>query len=148
MTVETTVQEMFDKYPLMYSTREECFNQLFCTIGNGYQWKWGQLIYHPCGEPFYPDIEKAECEEDYKSMPKAKAKQSPENIEAKRKHDELMVRAGIMKCVGEHSWYPLSKKYSRLFQVPKNVKPDWKEAVEECKRMLEAAGIDWQHPSD
>ena len=39
MTVETTLQKMFDRYPLMYSTREECFDHLFRMIGNGYEWK-------------------------------------------------------------------------------------------------------------
>ena len=55
MTVETTVQWMFDHYPDLYSTREECFDHLFCTIGNGYEWKWGQLVYHDRGDPDYDD---------------------------------------------------------------------------------------------
>ena len=53
MTVETTLQKMFDRYPLMYSTREECFDHLFCTIGNGYEWKWGQLVDRDRDDPDY-----------------------------------------------------------------------------------------------
>ena len=145
MTVETTVQEMFDRYPLMYSTREECFDHLFCTIGNGYEWKWGQLVYRDRGSPGYDEeYERRLNEDDYVRKRRGRARQSKKNIEAKRKHDSLFVRAGILKSVDAHSWYPLSRRYSRLFTIPDDVKDDWKAAVEECKRMLEKDGIDWQ----
>ena len=144
MTVETTVQEMFDKYPLMYSTREECFDHLFCTIGNGYEWKWGQLVYHDRGNPDYDEeAEKELNEKDYESE-HLRAVQSESNLEKKRQHDKLWERAGIMKPGGKHDWYPLSRKYSRLFTIPDDARDDWKSAVEECKKMLEEDGIDWQ----
>lgn len=44
MTVELTIQEMFDKYPTLFKERADCLNHLFCTIGNGYHWKDGELI--------------------------------------------------------------------------------------------------------
>ena len=145
MTVETTVQEMFDRYPLMYSTREECFDHLFCVIGNGYEWKWGQLVYRDRGDPDYDEeYERRLNEDDYARKQRGRASQSKKNIEAKRKRDSLFVRAGILKSVGAHSWYPLSRRYSRLFTIPDDAKDDWKAAVEECKRMLEKDGINWQ----
>ena len=145
MTVETTVQEMFDRYPLMYSTREECFDHLFCTIGNGYEWKWGQLVYRDRGDPDYDEeYERKLNEDDYARKRRGRASQSKKNIEAKRKRDSLFVRAGILKSVGAHSWYPLSRRYSRLFTIPDDAKADWKAAVEECKRMLEKDGVDWR----
>lgn len=142
MTVETTVQEMFDRYPDLFSTREECFDHLFCTIGNGYQWKWGQLIYH---EPGDCALDKEWHEADYAKEFHARAHQSKKNIEARHKRNAIFVRAGIIKKVDEHHWYPLSKKYSKLFTIPANAREDWKAAVDECKKMLEKAGIDWQN---
>ena len=44
MTVETTIQWMFDNYPDLFATRKECYNHLFCVIGNGYEWKRGQIV--------------------------------------------------------------------------------------------------------
>lgn len=144
MTVETTLQQMFDHYPILFSTRRECFDHLFCTIGNGYKWKWGQLIYNEPGEPLDKELHDA----DYAKGHHAIACQSKQNIEARRVRNELFVKAGIIKGPNEHQWYPLSKKYSKLFTMPKNAKPDWKAAVEECKKMLEEDGIDWKNARD
>lgn len=147
MTVETTVQDMFDKYPNMYSTREECFDHLFCVIGNGYEWKWGQLVYVDILDNTDEEEIRSWHEQDY-SVEHSRAAQSKKNIEARRKHDAVFVRAGLMKTNAKHDWYPLSKKYSRLFQIPSDAKPDWKDAVEECKRMLERDGIDWKNAEE
>ena len=145
MTVETTLQEMFDRYPLMYSTREERFDHLFCTIGNGYEWKWGQLVYHDRGDPDYDEeYERKLNEDDYARKRRERACQSKKNIDAKLKRDELLVKVGIFESAGARSWYPLSRMYSRLFTIPDDAKDDWKAAVEECKRILEKDGIDWR----
>jgi len=44
MKLEEQIQEMFDKYPKLFQTRWDCLNQLFCVIGNGYDWVKGELI--------------------------------------------------------------------------------------------------------
>ena len=125
MTVETTLQEMFDRYPLMYSTREECFDHLFCMIGNGYEWKWGQLVYHDRDDPDYDEeYERKLNEDDYARKRRGRARQFKKNIDAKRKRDERLVKAGILESAGACSWYPLSRRYSRLFTIPDDVKDD------------------------
>lgn len=45
MNVELTIQAMFDSFPALFKERADCLNQLFCTIGNGYYWHKGELIY-------------------------------------------------------------------------------------------------------
>ena len=145
MTVESTVQEMFDKYPILFSTREECFDHLFCTIGNGDKWKWGQLIYQEPHEEGYDEEEDRLFHEADYSKEHPKATQSKKNLEERRKLDELYLKDGIIKKIGEHEWYPLSRKYSRIFHVPDDARDDWKAAVEECKRMLEKDGVDWKN---
>lgn len=44
MTLELTIQKMFNKYPTLFKERADCLNHLFCTIGNGYEWKKGELV--------------------------------------------------------------------------------------------------------
>lgn len=145
MTVETTIQKMFDRYPDMYSTRKECLDHLLCTIGNGYKWKWGQLVYLDMCEPGYDENEEKRLNEaDYAKGPRPAACQSAENVERRKKHDALLVRAGILKDPSRHEWYPLSRRYSRLFTAPEDVRSDWKAAIEECKRMMEEDGVDWR----
>ena len=138
MTVETTIQRMFDRCPELFATRKECYNHLFCVIGNGYVWKRGQIV--ECGEddeiePFIIEEEKKDYAAQAAKHPVAK--QTEENI---KKHDaqmEILRRAGIK----EPFWYPLSE-YSLINRVPEKVKPDWLVAVAECRMMLRKDGIE------
>ena len=117
MTVETTIQRMFDRYPDLFSTRKECYNHLFCVIGNGYEWRHGQVV--ACDD----EATMEEEEWDY-ATPHPKAEQTKGN--------------GI--DIDRH-WYPICE-YSLIKRIPADIKPDWKEAVEECKEMLRKDGIE------
>ena len=44
MRAEDTLQFMFDFYPNLFPTRKHCLDHLFCTVGNGYKWKNGELV--------------------------------------------------------------------------------------------------------
>lgn len=116
MTVETTIQQMFDAFPAVFCTRRDCYDHLFCVIGNGYEWRRGQLV--RCDDDNDVDLEAY----DYANK-HPEAKQSKENIEKFGSSDDLF------------SWYPLSE-YSKINCVPNDVKTDWKRAVEECKEMM------------
>ena len=146
MTVETTIQKMFDEYPDLFATRADCLNHLLCTVGNGYEWKWGQLV------DWYDDDRDAN-EQDYLNPAVTKAKQSEKNIAKKMKDDKELwdlkrendLEDGLPD-IGPYkpsnNWYPLSKNCSRMFNVPADAKPDWKAAIEECKALLITDGID------
>ena len=45
MNVEITIQYLFDNYPGIFKERADCLNQLFCSIGNGFYWQDGELIW-------------------------------------------------------------------------------------------------------
>ena len=133
MTVETTIQRMFDRYPDLFSTRKECLNHLFCVIGNGYEWKRGQIV--ECGEddevePFIIEEEKKDYEVKH-----PKAEPSKENIQ---KWNE---RKALYPMCYEFKWYPVCE-FSLINEIPDDARPDWKEAVEECKKMLKKDGIE------
>lgn len=44
MTLEKTIQRMFNESPMLFRNRNECLNYLFFIIGNGYKWIGCELI--------------------------------------------------------------------------------------------------------
>lgn len=58
MNVELTIQEMYNEYPTLFVDRVDALNHLFCTIGNGYDWKNGELVSSGYSYPKKKDIEK------------------------------------------------------------------------------------------
>lgn len=44
MKAEDTLQFMMDFHGDLYHSRKDCLNQLFCVIGNGYEWENGELV--------------------------------------------------------------------------------------------------------
>ena len=134
MTVETTIQRMFDRYPDLFSTRKECYNHLFCVIGNGYEWKRGQIVECGVDEEIEPLLIEEE-NRDYAAQASEHtvAKQSKENIA--RWND----RKAMYPMAYEFKWYPLCE-FSLINEIPDDVKPDWKAAAEECKDLLRKDG--------
>lgn len=143
---------MYDLYPKLFATREECYNHLFCVIGNGYRWWHGQLVDDSpfcCGKKERKVLLEMNDADYEREVPRAE--QSEEKARMKREMDKIIMdfllkkkAEGANPFIGP-MWYPLSRRYSALFHVPKDVKPDWAAAVEECKRMLEKDGIDWRN---
>jgi hypothetical protein len=145
MTVETTLQNMFDNYPKLFATRQDCYDHLFATNGCGYHWMFGQLV--ECGQ-----YNKEIHDEDYLNPKVIKAEQSIENIEMKNKMDREMYEFNRMEALEEDGidigpydpnkrhWYPITTS-SNIMRVPDDIKPDWKAAVEECKAMLKADNV-------
>ena len=118
MTVETTLQDMYDNFPDLFSNRQECYDHLFCTNGNGYTWRWGQIVENVYGL------------EDDKELHELKRL---DNLE------DYNVDIGEYDP-NKHYWYPLCK-YALILNIPDDVKPDWKKAIEECKEMMKKDGI-------
>lgn len=145
MTVETTLQDMFDGFPSLFSNRQECFDHLFMTVGCGYDWMFGQLV--ESGQ-----YNKEIHDEDYLNPKVVKAKQSIKNIKKKNKIDKELYEFNRMEALEEDGidigpydpnkrhWYPISSS-SNILNIPDDIKPDWKAAVEECKAMLKADNV-------
>lgn len=147
MRAEQELQKMFDEYPILFGTRQECLDHLFCVIGNGYVWRCGMLV--KCDD----NRSDAELEEEWQKNSghdflkgRKKACQDPKLLKHKTKKNEHYLDYEYCKTHSffdepRYSWYPLCK-YSRIYHVPEDVKPDWKELVDECKAMLKNDGID------
>ena len=148
MTVETTLQDMYDNFPTLFSTKQECYDHLFCTVGNGYCWKWGQIVEDVYGL----EDDKEKHENDYLHPKVLKAEQSLDNIKMKQNEDRELYELKQLDDledynidIGEydpnkHHWYKISK-HSLINKIPSDVKPDWKKAAEECIEMLKNDGI-------
>ena len=78
--------------------------------------------------------------------------QSEENIRKKRDDDRNMWNAlrwskleDEGEDIGEYpedvEWYPVSQRYSYVLNFPEDIKPDWRQAIEECKAMLIRDGV-------
>jgi hypothetical protein len=145
MTVETTLQDMFDGCPTLFATRQECFNHLFLIVGCGYDWMFGQLV--KSGQ-----YNKEIHDEDYLNPKVVKAEQSIENIEMKNKMDremhEFLREENLEEDGIDIGPYDPNKRHwseittnSNILSIPDDIKPDWKAAVEECMAMLKADNV-------
>lgn len=174
MKLELTIQSMFDEYPTLFKERSDCLDHLFCTIGNGYHWKNGELVSN---------------DDDYTSDDISKWQNHLVNGKAYQ-HNKLSLRAEAIHYANErkkedaplppsiqaifdkadekyfarlpddvyhkrerkYRWYfylgGYCTRYAKLFNFPEDIKPDWLAGIEECKQMLIEDGYDIEHPDD
>ena len=149
MTVERTLQAMFDNFPNLFKGRADCYNQLFCTVGNGYEWVDGELI-DICGS-FIPrnplkngkayQYNKLTLRQEAEYYLRRAASQKGERYEPYETLDSIPDDQYHWKPRAER-WYfyrgelPLCRPYAYLFNYPDDIKPDWKAAIDECREML------------
>lgn len=172
MNVELTIQEMFDNYPTLFKERSDCLNQLFCTIGNGYEWFDGELVSNPDA---FPDDVRSVIEShlvNEKAFQHNKMSLRAEALEYHRRRLENDSRTNDLinrkfdeeyfnnipddvyhKHPRRKRWYfyinipgeeriDYYKDYAFLWNYPANIKPDWLAAIEECKALLREDGFD------
>jgi hypothetical protein len=108
---------MYDNFPDLFQERHECLDHLFLTIGNGYEWKKGQLV----------------SKED---RPKRFVGQLDENGKAVQRirsefyytfKDRMEKTFGKQEC----KLYPICRAYSKLLNYPEDIKPDWLAGIKE-----------------
>ena len=135
MRAEDTLQFMADFYPSVFPTRKHCLNHLFCAIGNGYRWVKGELV-----------------EDDDKKYnryrlvkPVRKAEFEDERDWWVRYRFELEMHEETGKRINPDyffEWSQPSREYSYIYHYPKNIRPDWKALLEECRQMLKEDGVE------
>lgn len=156
MKPERTIQELYDNWH--YKSRQGALNQLFCVLGNGYEWKEGELV--DCALLYSYDPEaQSRIELPFKkdTEPDIVSKAPLTDEEAEIQHQQWIERFAKLKCVcnkslsyedalkitleNTHKWYPLSK-LAKICNLPEDITPEWKAVAEECKAMLKKDGID------
>ena len=166
MNVELTIQKMFDDYPDLFITRQNCLDHLFCVIGNGYEWnKKGELEHSGfCCDKKHETVDESALE---KRLVNGKAFQYrvldtkkdlylyyAETSDTKREKERWMNRGANADTtpgsgVNKNHWYfhnqndlESYKDCSYIFNYPKNIAPDWLDAINECKELLRKDGMD------
>ena len=137
MTVERTIQWMFNEYPDLFRDRADALNHLFCVLGNGYEWKNGQLVPDSAdhkGMSAYLDA----C------MLRGKATQRKLSIEqqmAPRKPRAQRWYFAIAASLMKPEKIDYYEHYVPLFNLPTDIRKDWQAAVDETLDMIRADGF-------
>ena len=135
MRAEDTLQFMADFYPSIFPTRKHCLNFLFCGVGNGYEWVKGELVdedgkfekRYRLVEP----VEKAEFEREQRWWDRYRLEREMHEETGKRINPDYYFE-----------WSQPSREYSYIYHYPKNIRPDWKALLEECRQMLKEDGVE------
>lgn len=134
MRLEETIQEMYDKYPILFQNRSDCLDHLFCVIGNGYEWNDGELI--SCDRKKYKyNSYEDEYEFDY-------IDNTPVKLKGDNKAKQTIYSEEYFKLNEKYKfkWYPICE-YSKVINYPSNIKEDWLNGINEVKEMLIKDGI-------
>lgn len=132
MTLEETIQDMFNNYPDIFQERWECLDYLFCVIGTEYEWAKGQLLENG-KQPSKQYRQNLILGPDEKAVQRTS---SPE-------YNTLKILKSKMPSKNQsdkRNWYPLSL-LSNLLTYPKDIKADWFDGIKEVKKLLEEDGI-------
>lgn len=170
MNLELTIQEMFNNFPTLFKERSDCLDHLFCTIGNGYHWNNGELCYDDAdddeeylkgclvdGKAYQHNKMSLRAEAiHYAKERKKEATYSPKLQALFDKADEAYFARlpddVYHKRERKYRWYfylgGYCTRYAKLFNFPKDIKPDWLAGIEECKAMLIEDGYDIEHPDE
>lgn len=155
MKPERTIQELYDNWH--YKSRQGALNHLLCTLGNGYEWKEGELVDSALLYG-YDSIAEERIELPFKkdTEPDIISKAPITDEEAEIQRQQWIEERARLKCHFNKSlsyedalkitlknapkWYPLSK-LSHICNLPEDITPEWKAVAEECKAMLKKDGI-------
>ena len=171
MTLELTIQAMFDEQPMRFKERADCLNHLFCLVGNGYQWKNGELVeidrqyttkeieqlnaHLIDGKAFQHNLMSWQDEIvetfissmtksfDGEEIPTAIQRAMDKHIAGLReKYPADVLHEFPRKERWDYSKLPYFAKYAKIVNIPDDIHDDWLAGIEECKQMLREDGFD------
>lgn len=120
MTYRDTVLSLLD-YEM--ENRLTVDDHLFAVIGNGYEWKDGEIVY------YVSDEYKNQLDSKPKSKETMKTHYDKLYKKYEHKYNDYNPPTGtIYDKFGGFQIYPICE-YSLMYETPEDVKPDWKEAI-------------------
>lgn len=149
MTVFETIKTLLQDYPRLYKNRMDVLYHLFCVIGNGYDWKDGDLVDVSGYQKDRPSEYTIDAEANYQALVDFYQNQmsfmpSEEKLRKEATDNQqhaLYLQENIDQIVNTTtplllSTYPLSEEYSSLMNIPEDINQDWAQAAEELAKAL------------
>ena len=155
-SLKDTIKHGLIFYQSIFPTKGVILDHLFFTIGNGYEWKGGELVGIYEGATAETQLHNLKRYLDkknkyYKKQHDARMKDFAVfnmksfdykpiivPVDLEERMEDLSLPLGIY---GEkRNIYPMSKEYSRIFTVPDDVKPDWLEGAFDAIKVAESIG--------
>lgn len=153
MTFEQTIQAMYDHYPCLFQDRADCLNHLFCTIGNGTTWNNGELVDPTLQAPVH-QLTNGKAKQYQQLTLRDQARIYLQTTECKPQCLQTINTEEYLKTIPDdrHHRKPRSQRwyfrkagictdYAQLFNVPTDIKPDWKSGIHECIQLLVEDGF-------
>lgn len=165
MKLKTLVKHLIMQYPNIFPNALAVYNHLFYVIGNGYEWKDGEL--HEIGGEIKQISEKncikgmINSHTDFMNqtikiynerkenglIDEYLTEELTNNLKEQVKKD-IETETHIIKHAKELSedfsvpgeifvFYPICKGYSRCTTIPENIKPDWLEGINKINKLRE-----------
>lgn len=143
--VDSFFRKQMLAFPLVLPTRTAVLEQIFCVIGNGYEWSEdGTIVSTDANE--YPawdkDIRLADIETTLNDYPEA-VREFVRGGLVECYKDELAVVENIDELLHTRpaikDIYPQSE-YALLMNIPANAQPEWKAAADEARSLAVEAG--------
>lgn len=126
MTVQDTIKKVMSVYPSIAPSRVQVLHHLFWVIGNGYEWKDGELV-----TLFSEDYEKKPL------IPSSPALEAYDRVYAALgKFIEATPDYIDVVRIPLATVYPLCE-YSKILCIPEDVKDDWLDAAMESLQDVE-----------
>lgn len=165
MNVKDTVTRALLLYPMIYPNKLAVYNHFFCVIGNGYDWKKGQLFPSETkriSKLVPPTIKEAilirlgeELEEDWERYVDFQEKFNQGELDESLPHFLAQLKEDIQRILNFEdrfndisipqkqdliskqgfTFYPLCR-YSAMCCIPDDIRQDWLEAIEETVKVM------------
>ena len=104
-------------------------------VGNGYRWVKGELVEGDDKKynryRLVKPVRKAEFEDERDWWVRYRFELEMHEETGKRINPDYYFE-----------WSQPSREYSYIYHYPKNITPDWKELLEECRQMLKEDGVE------
>lgn len=162
-TFKQTLKHGLLKYPTIFPNPVNVLEHMFCVIGNGYEWKNGELV-DRCSEVDFdnltmkypeereldPEIERIHASVENKTGNKLKDKARlvqmkwiADNIDAVLEANPTNVYFGNAPH-GHYFTKGICLAYAKAFHFPDNIKKDWAEALYEfCQYWLVQLNVEY-----
>lgn len=150
-SVRNTVLNMMIHYPNLFKNVSDCFDHLFLSYGNGYEWVNGEL--YPCDDGIYTDYTGKQyqwheprfltVEDELAENPYRKNNMDLTRLHVKRHNLQVQfvvdnIDAMMMEPISLRNPHTAFCEYSAIYSDPKYITNEWYQAIVKTIYALQA----------